>query len=75
MERERIIQSNFIIHFPPVTIKDRLKKFLGLPKSLRGEYIDNEQCSWRMLKSKKINKINPNFSYSSEYTSMCNCLS
>ena len=53
MENEGIInsiQTNFIINFPSVTIKDRLKKFLGLPKSIHGEYIDDDQCSWRMLK-------------------------
>jgi len=52
MERERTI--NLINnHFPSVTIKDRVKKFVGLPKSIHGEYVDNEQCAWRTLK--KIN--------------------
>src|SRR4051812_16971679 len=52
MEGETIVNSmerNLIIRFPSITIKDRLKKFFGLPKSIHGEYIDHEQCSWRML--------------------------
>ncbi|UJR31120.1 hypothetical protein I4U23_018628 [Adineta vaga] len=49
MEREEIIESSqadLIIRVPSETIKDRLKKFLGLPKSLHGDYLDNEQCIW-----------------------------
>ena len=57
MEGEEIInsiQTNLInIHFPSVTIKDRVKKFIGLPTSVHGEFIDNEQCAWRRLRRRK----------------------
>ncbi|CAF1465916.1 unnamed protein product [Rotaria sp. Silwood1] len=50
MEREEIINSintNLISDFQSITIKDRLKKFFGLPQSINNDYIDdNEQCSW-----------------------------
>ncbi|CAF0795036.1 unnamed protein product [Rotaria sordida] len=50
MEREEIINSietNLISNFQSITIKNRLKKFFGLPTSIHSEYIDdNEQCSW-----------------------------
>ncbi|CAF4114160.1 unnamed protein product [Rotaria sp. Silwood2] len=50
MEREETINSietNLINDSQPLTIKDRLKKFFGLPQSINREYIDdNEQCSW-----------------------------
>ncbi len=52
MERDEpinTVQTNVITDFPSVTIKDRLKKFFGLPTSIPGEYIDNERCTWRML--------------------------
>jgi hypothetical protein len=42
-------EENLLYRFPSLTIKDRIKSFLGLPKSIHGEYVDNEQCSWRML--------------------------
>ncbi|CAF1583402.1 unnamed protein product [Rotaria magnacalcarata] len=50
MEREEIINSidTHLINAPPSrTIKNRLKNFLGFPKSINSEYIiDDEQCSW-----------------------------
>lgn len=52
MEREEPInseQTNLIYRFPSQRIQNRIKTFFGLPKSLHGNYVDNEQCSWRML--------------------------
>lgn len=59
MERDEIINSletNLISQFTSVTIKDRLKNFFGLPKSIQKEYInDHEQSSWRMLRYRMKN--------------------
>ncbi len=53
------LETNLLYRFPSETIKDRIKKFFGLPKSIHEGCVDNEQCSWRMLtiqKKKSINK-------------------
>jgi hypothetical protein len=42
------LQEDLLFRLPSLTIKDRIKNFLGLPKSIHGEYVDNEQYSWRM---------------------------
>lgn len=50
MDREETMnssQTNLMIRVPSQTFKDRLKKCLGLPKTIRGDYTDNEQCVWR----------------------------
>ncbi|CAF1535640.1 unnamed protein product [Adineta ricciae] len=39
-------QTNLMIRVPSQTFKDRLKKCLGLPKTIHGDYTDNEQCVW-----------------------------
>jgi len=41
--------SVYIIHNPSVSIKNRLQNFIGIPKSIEQENIDNEQYSWCML--------------------------
>jgi hypothetical protein len=56
MEIEEPINSheqNLIRRFPSTTIRNRIRKFFGLPKSIHGEYIDNERCSWRMFNYRK----------------------
>ena len=53
-------QMNLMIHVPSQTFKDRLKKYLGLPKTIHGDYTDNEQCVWRTsstLESRKRSHV------------------
>ena len=56
MEREEPINSleeNLIARFPSTTIRNRIKRFFGLPISIQGEYVDSERCSWRMFNHRK----------------------
>lgn len=42
-------QTNLIVRSPSeTTILNRMKKFFGLPKSIQGDFIDQEQNSWCM---------------------------
>ncbi len=51
-------ETNLITHLPSSTVKNRIKKFFGLPKSIHGAYTDHERCSWRMLNHQnKSNKF------------------
>jgi hypothetical protein len=61
MERETPInafQTNSTVDLASLTIQNRVRNFLGLPKSVRGDFVDNEECSWRMLNQSKIDQEN-----------------
>jgi hypothetical protein len=64
MEIEEPINTHtedLITHFSSSTIRNRIRKFFGLPKSIHGEYIDNERCSWRMFSDRKTSQQNSFF--------------
>lgn len=47
------IETNLIYRFPTEGIKNRINKFLGLPKSIHGNFVDNEESLWCMFSIKK----------------------
>jgi hypothetical protein len=48
-------ETDFIIPHSSIFISNRSRDFLGLPKRIDGECIDDEQCSWcRLILSNKL---------------------